>query len=299
MFNRLKHWLGFSDRGRIIRPSPALWARVEARLPFFAYLPARIRPRLRALAVDFLARKEFYGAHGLPLTDEIMLTIAAQACLLILERGLDAYCGWSGIVVYPGEFIVPRREMDEAGVVHEYEIPLVGEAWPDGPVLVAWFDEDEEEDENGDDDGDKSGMSPDDSCLNVVIHEFAHKLDMGNGDVNGFPRLPPGMSRLQWAQAFSAAYRHLCELIDAGIETVLDPYAALNPGEFFAVASESFFETPLRLRAAFPAVYKQLAAYYGLDTATGEAGVRDRRSRPGDRGTGIGDRIRETLGRIS
>ncbi|MDR2260532.1 MAG: zinc-dependent peptidase [Azoarcus sp.] len=296
MFNRLKHWLGFSGKGRIIRPSPELWARVEARLPFLAYLPAKIRPRLRALAVDFLARKEFYGAHGLPLTDEIMLTIAAQACLLILDRGLAAYCGWSGIVVYPGEFIVPRREMDEAGVVHEYEIPLIGEAWPDGPVLVAWFDEDEDGDG---DDGDENGISPDGACINVVIHEFAHKLDMGNGNVNGFPRLPPGMSRLQWAQAFSAAYRHLCELTDAGIETVLDPYATLNPGEFFAVASESFFETPLRLRAAFPAVYKQLAAYYGLDTAMGEAGARDQEARIGDQGAEIGERIRETLGRIS
>lgn len=250
MLNQLKRWL--KRTGRAV-PTAEQWARVEARLPFLAYLPDEARARLRASSEDFLAEKEFYGARELQLDDEIMLTIAAQACLLILHhRGLAAYRGWVGIVVYPGDFVVPRQTMDEAGVVHEYEDILLGEAREDGPVLVAWFDRD----------------AP--FGVNVVLHEFAHKLDMANGDADGCPALPPGMSRRIWQEAFTAAYERLCRLDDAGIETILDPYATSSPGEFFAVATEAFFETPMSLRAGFPAVYAQLSAFYGLDTAAGE-----------------------------
>ncbi|MDR3213214.1 MAG: zinc-dependent peptidase [Azoarcus sp.] len=256
MLDKLKRWLCRAP-DRDAAPSPERWASVEARLPFLAFLPEEALPRLRALALDFLGEKEFYGAHGLPLDDEIMLTIAVQACLPILNRGLAAYRGWVGIVVYPGDFVAPRREMDAAGVVHEFDDVLLGEARADGPVLMAWFD-----------DGGPTGV-------NAVIHEFAHKLDMANngGRAEGFPALPPGMSRKVWAETFSAAYERLCRLDDAGIETVLDPYAATHPAEFFAVASEAFFGMPLSLSAAFPAVYAQLSAFYGLDPATGEARV--------------------------
>ncbi|MDR1229627.1 MAG: zinc-dependent peptidase [Azoarcus sp.] len=254
MFDTLKRWLNHARKNKIATPAPELWARAEARLPFLDFLPEEARARLRALAVAFLGEKEFYGARGLRVDDDIMLSIALQACLLILGRGLAAYRGWVGIIVYPGDFIVPRRVMDEAGIVHEYDDPMLGEARADGPVIVAWFD-----------------GGPPGPGINVILHEFAHKLDMANGSADGFPNLPPGMSRRQWAAAFTAAYERLCRLDDAGIETILDPYAATHPGEFFAVASEAFFETPLSLRAAFPAVYAQLSAYYGLDTAEGEA----------------------------
>jgi Mlc titration factor MtfA (ptsG expression regulator) len=255
MLKQLKRWLGLTDHGTSPVP-PALWALVEARLPFLAYLPDAARPRLRTLTEAFLAEKEFYGANDLPITDEIMLTIAVQACLPVLNinAGLAAYRDWIGIVVYPGDFIIPRREMDEAGVVHEYEMPVLGEARGDGPVLVAWFD--------------ASTATP---GVNAVIHEFVHKLDMANGDADGFPALPASMSRQRWAEAFTAAYQRLCWQVDAGFEPAIDPYAADSPAEFFAVASEAFFETPLRLQAAFPAVYAQLSTFYGLDTASGEA----------------------------
>ncbi|MDR1662347.1 MAG: zinc-dependent peptidase [Azoarcus sp.] len=252
MLDKLTRWLNRARKGEIAAPSPELWARAEARLPFLGFLPEAARPRLRALAADFLGEKEFYGARGLRLDNDIMLSIAAQACLLILDRGLAAYRGWVGIVVYPGDFVAPRREMDEAGVVHEYDDFLLGEARADGPVIVSWFD----------------GGIP---GVNVILHEFAHKLDMANGGADGSPKLPPGMSRRKWAQDFAAAYERLCRLDGKGIETILDPYAATHPSEFFAVATEAFFETPLSLRAAFPAVYAQLSAYYGLDTAEGEA----------------------------
>jgi Mlc titration factor MtfA (ptsG expression regulator) len=258
MLDKLKRWLALP--GKQGAPVPAeLWAQVEARLPFLGWLPFDALARLRTLSEDFLAGKEFYGARGLQLSDEIMLTIAVQACLPILNhRGLAAYRGWVGIVVYPGDFVVPQQTMDDAGVVHEYEEVLLGEARADGPVLLAWFD---------------SGSPP---GVNVVIHEFVHKLDMvdNGGDANGCPVLPPGMSRKAWADTFSAAYKRLCRLEDAGIETILDPYATTDPGEFFAVASEAFFETPMNLRADFPAVYTQLAVFYGMDTAANEEKLR-------------------------
>ncbi|MCL2160271.1 MAG: zinc-dependent peptidase [Betaproteobacteria bacterium] len=261
MFGKLKRWLTLP--GRLGAPVPAgLWTRIEARLPFLDWLPDEARPRLRALSEDFLTEKEFHGARGLQLNDEIMLMIAVQACLPILNhRGLAAYRDWIGIVVYPGDFVVPQKTMDEAGVVHEYEEILLGEARNDGPVLLAWFDE---------------GSPP---GVNIVIHEFVHKLDMaGNGgDAPGCPALPPGMSRRTWAKTFSAAYERLCRLENAGIDTILDPYATTSPGEFFAVASEAFFETPMSLRADFPAVYAQLVMFYGLDTATNEEKLRNTR----------------------
>jgi Mlc titration factor MtfA (ptsG expression regulator) len=259
MLDKLKRWLALP--GGHGAPVPAeLWARVEARLPFLDWLPFEARARLRTLSEDFLTEKEFYGARDLQLDDDIMLTIAVQACLPILNhRGLAAYRGWVGIVVYPGDFVVPQQIMDETGVVHEYEEILLGEARADGPVLLSWFD-----------DGSPPGV-------NVVIHEFAHKLDMAGGNADGCPALPPGMSRKAWAKTFSAAYERLCRLEEAGIETILDPYATTSPGEFFAVASEAFFEAPMSLRADFPAVYAQLTAFYGLDTATGEEKLRGTR----------------------
>ncbi|GHT87757.1 hypothetical protein AGMMS49543_24520 [Betaproteobacteria bacterium] len=253
MLKCLKHWLGLSRTSAAIPPQ--LWETVKARLPFLAWLPPQFEARLRSLSAEFLTEKEFYGAHGLKLTDEMMLSIAAQACLPVLRSGMGAYRDWVGVVVYPGDFVVPRHDTDDDGVVHEYEDELIGETWPGGPVLVSWFDE----------------TLP---GVNVIIHEFAHKLDMendGGGDANGLPRLPAGMSQAAWAEAFSAAYARFCAQVDADEETALDPYAAEHPAEFFAVALEAFFGAPTALRAAFPAVYAQLATYYAFDPAAGES----------------------------
>jgi len=251
MFQKLKRWLGLRDERPLIEE--AIWEEVEAGLPFLDYLDAADRPRLREMAAGFLTIKQFHGAHGMELTDRMLLTIALQACLPVLNLGLQAYRGWVGIVVYPGDFVIPRKEMDEDGVVHEYDDEVLGEAWEGGPVLLSWFDEDEPE------------------GVNVVIHEFAHKLDMENGGVDGLPVLRPGMSAQAWAEAFEPAYEQFCAQVDAGEETLLDPYGAEHPGEFFAVASETFFEAPLLLQEAFPEVYGQLARYYRLDPAGGEA----------------------------
>ncbi len=247
MFSAFRRWRRRRAADRM-QVSAEQWDAVERELPFLARLPPADRPRLRRMALEFLADKQVHGAEGLVVTDAMLLSIALQACLPVLHIGLDAYADWVGIVVYPGDFVIPRSVADDDGVVHEYDDPVLGEAWEGGPVLLSWFDD---------------GAAHD--GINVVIHEFAHKLDMGNGEVDGYPRLPADMSAGAWAAAFQPAYDDFCRRVDRGEDTALDPYGAEHPAEFFAVMSEAFFETPERLHGDYPAVYEQLSRYYRQD----------------------------------
>ena len=251
MIELFRHWRRRRATAKI-QVDAAQWQRIEAQLPFLGHLSADERQRLRALACEFVATKEWNGARELALNADMQLSIALQACLPVLKLGLDWYRGWLGIVVYPGDFVIPRQTMDEAGVVHEYDDEVLGEAWEGGPVLLSWFDSPEE-------------------CagVNVVIHEFAHKLDMTNGAVDGLPALHAGMSRQDWIAAFDSTYEDFCRRVDAGEDTLLDPYAAEHPAEFFAVMSEAFFETPKLLRSEYPSVYEQLRSFYRQDPAAG------------------------------
>jgi MtfA peptidase len=237
-----------------IQVSDAQWAMAEARLPFLDHLDVADRRRLRELAREFLAEKQWSGAQGLGLTPQIQLCIALQACLLVLNLGLEHYRGWVGIIVYPGDFVIPRQIMDGDGVVQEFDDEVLGEAWEAGPVLLSWFD----------DPADAGGA-------NIVLHEFAHKLDMGNGEVDGIPRLPDDMSRREWIAAFEPAYEDFCRRVDdadrRGETMELDPYGSEHPAEFFAVMSEAFFETPGLLRREYPAIYAQLQRFYRQDPA--------------------------------
>jgi Mlc titration factor MtfA (ptsG expression regulator) len=240
-------WLTEWRRRRVLarhRIDDALWERATRPLKF---LPRT--PKLRELALLFLAEKDFVGAHQLAVTDVMRVSIAAQACLPILELGLDWYAGWHGIVVYPGDFRVRRREMDEDGVVHEWEDDLAGEAMPGGPVVLSW---------------DALAHDP---AINVVIHEFAHKLDMLNGEADGVPPLHAGMERRAWLAAFEDAYEGFCDAVDRGKDTWLDPYAAEHLSEFFAVISEAFFREPRETKRRYPAVYDQLVRFYRQDPA--------------------------------
>jgi hypothetical protein len=238
-------WLTNWRRRRVLRRhriDDALWREATDRLPFIPQTP-----RLRSLALLFLAEKQFSGAHGLDVTDAMRVSVAAQACLPILELGLDWYAGFSGIVVYPGDFRVRRTETDEDGVVHEWDDELAGEAMPGGPVVLSW------------------DATANDAGINVVIHEFAHKLDMLNGEADGVPPLHAGMDRAAWAAAFREAYEGFCDALERGKETWLDPYAAEHPSEFFAVISEAFFEDPAETRRRYPDVYHQLTLFYRQD----------------------------------
>lgn len=245
-------WLKNWRRRRVLarhRVDERLWAAVSASLPFLAGLAADELRRLRSLALVFLAEKQFSGAHGFRVTDEVRLSIAVQACLPILELGIDAYGGWNEVVVHPGDFRVPIAETDDHGVVHEFHDERAGESWPGGPVVLSW---------------DAAAHATD---MNVVIHEFAHKLDMANGAADGMPPLHAGMDRHEWQRAFQEAYEGFCDAVDRGKETWLDPYAAEAPGEFFAVVSEAFFEQPNQTRRRYPDVYDQLRRYYRQDPA--------------------------------
>lgn len=256
-------WLRNWRRRRVLahkRIDAGLWRRVAGALPFLAGLEPAQLERLRQLALLFLAEKQFSAARGLELSDAMRLSIAVQACLPILELGLDWYAGWTGIVVYPGDFRVRRSEMDEDGVLHEWDDELAGESWPGGPVILSW-------DAVGSAAHGRRAATSRDEDINVVIHEFAHKLDMANGVADGMPPLHAGMKRAAWHAAFESAYEDFCAALERGRDTWLDPYAAEHPAEFFAVASEAFFEQPRGLRRRYPEVYAQLALFYRQDPA--------------------------------
>jgi len=249
MIPRLSAWWRQRQADRLEIPA-ALWDEAEAGLPFLGHLTPAERGRLRRLARQFIAEKQWSGAQGLRLTPRIQVAIALQACLPVLNLGLAWYDGWVGIVVYPGDFVIPRRVMDEDGVVHEYDDEVMGEAWYGGPVLISWFEH--PEDTRG---------------INVVIHEFAHKLDMKSGDANGLPPMHEGMSRQRWGEVMSRAFDDFRRRVDRGEDTPLDPYGADLPTEFFAVASEAFFEEPEMLRSEYPDVYDQFRLFYRQDPA--------------------------------
>lgn len=246
-------WLREWRRRRAVRTTridPALWDKVLSGLPFLRGLAPRDLARLQDLAVQFLHEKELSGAGGLELDDDIRLSIALQACLPILNLGLDAYAGWVGIIVYPGEFVVRREELDEDGVMHEYEEALSGEAWEGGPVILSWAD-----------------VAMTEAGYNVVIHEFAHKLDMENGNADGYPVPRNGVRTARWQAAWESAYAEFCRQVEAGQATLLDPYAAEHPAEFFAVMSEMFFTHSAVVGRDWPALYDELAHYYLQDPA--------------------------------
>lgn len=226
----------------------AAWQNALAGHPYFVDLQADELTRLKHLAEAFLAQKEFSTAGGLELNDDICISIAAQGCLPILELGLAAYRDWIGIIVYPDEFRVHRELADDSGVVHSYDDVLSGEAWEGGPLLLSWRD---------------AQMASDE--YNVVIHEFAHKLDMLNGEVDGIPLLHSGISETQWASILFAAWEDFCQRVDRGEHTHIDPYASEAPEEFFAVICEGFFGMPQVIAREYPALYALLCRYFKQD----------------------------------
>lgn len=242
---------------RIVRvraiPEP-LWQLTLARFPFLSTLGSQDGAELRRLATLFLARKEFHGAAGFMVTDEVAVAVAAQACLPILKLGLQWYDGFVGVVMHADEVVARRETVDEDGVVHQYEEALAGEAMEGGPVMLSWRDVAD------------AGESAADG-YNVVIHEFAHVIDMRNGVADGLPALPGSLPRARWLDVLESEYEAFCEAVDEGEGTVLDPYGAESLEEFFAVAVEAFFVTAARMREAHPDLYALFAAFFGQDPA--------------------------------
>lgn len=232
----------------------AAWRATLARYPFLSNRTEVERDRLRALTAGFLSEKEFHGAHGFAITDEVALAIAAQAVLplLHLKGGLTWYDDFVGVVVHPSEVVARRTTTDMAGVVHEYEEVVAGEAMDRGPVMLSWQDV-------------LASSITSDTGYNVVIHEFAHKIDMRNGVADGCPPLPAGFAgaptareaQSAWLGALQSAYEGFREQTIVaerfgGEPPWLDAYGAESISEFFAVACEAYFVNRTRFAEDFP-----------------------------------------------
>ncbi len=236
----------------------ALWREAIGALPFLAIYSADALARLRDLVVLFLDAKSIVGAQGHVVTPLQRTIIAIQACVLVLNLDLALYDGFENIVVYPGEFVPGWEYEDEYGVVHRQDAPLAGEAMNRGPVILSWPDVADSADWDA-------------AQMNLVIHEFAHKIDMRDGDANGCPPLPDDATRREWRRVMQQAYADFCARVDADEDTAIDPYAAESPGEFFAVLSEVFFAEASLLVAEYPDVYRAFAAFYRQDPAARSA----------------------------
>jgi Mlc titration factor MtfA (ptsG expression regulator) len=233
-------------------PFPRAWARIlRRRVPMLQHLPAPLRRRLLGLIQVFIADKPFIGCAGLDIDDEMRVTIAAQACLLLLgQAGEACYPRLRQVLVYPEPFVVPRRQLLPGGVVSEQPQALAGESWAQGQVILAWSEV-------------LAGAADPADGRNVVLHEFAHQIDQDGGDADGRPWLRDEVSRRRWAAVMDDGLARLRE----APSDALDAYGSTDPAEYFAVATEAFFERPRALREAAPQLYAELAQLYRLDPA--------------------------------
>ena len=238
----------------------ALWLDTLQHYRFLAELPSAEQLRLRSLSRQFLAEKEFTGAHGLIVTDAMAVAIAAQASLPVLHLSLKLYDDFKGIVLHPGAMLARRKVTDAAGVVHRYSEALAGEAMQGGPVTLSWQDVAAS--------GELAAKGH-----NVVIHEFVHKIDMRDGAPNGCPPLPSRAAKAAWQAAMQAAYQDFkSQLVMAdrfGAEPPwLDAYGATSPAEFFAVASEAYFVNRQRFEQDFSALAAIFDDFFKLKITT-------------------------------
>ncbi len=238
---------------RIVQRSPITdseWQAAFQGLPLLQRLSEHEKIRLRQLAILFMHYKLLEGAGGLEVTTAMRLIIALQACLPVLNLGLDWYDGWVSVIIYPGAFSKPSLEIDDCGVVHQGRTDLSGESWQRGPVILSWDDSFYSDQHNG---------------RNVVIHEFSHKLDMLNGQANGLPPLHKDMLVQQWAEVFSRAYAEFERQLEQSNPSPINAYAARSPAEFFAVFSEVFFENPALIKKYYFDVYTLMVQFYRQD----------------------------------
>lgn len=232
---------------------PASWRRIlRRRVPYVAKLPPPLQKRLRQDMQVFLAEKRFIGCAGVRINDDIRVTIAAQACLLLLNKPHDYFAALRQILVYPGAFMVDRVRPQPGGVLQEHRQVLSGESWTQGQVILSWEDTVEGARHVGD-------------GRNVVIHEFAHQLDQATGAANGAPALPSKAAYARWAGVMAPAFQRHQWLVAQGVPTLLGDYAATDPAEFFAVSCEVFFERAPEMADQYPQVFEALSAYFGVD----------------------------------
>ncbi len=246
-------WRGLR-RARIRRqPFAPHWREtLRRRMPAFALLPADVQLRLKKQAQVLMAQTPFIGCAGLQVTDEMRVLVCVQAALLLLRPGAGHFDNLRQVLIYPSAFAVQRNSADAAGLVREERHALVGESWQQGQVILSWEDV-------------LAGAANPGDGRNVVLHEFAHQMDQANGPANGGPWLPGAQRRALWAQVMAAEYQALQVHLTRSEPGLIEPYAATNPAEFFAVLSELYFEKPLELAQQHPALYAQFRGLYGVD----------------------------------
>jgi Mlc titration factor MtfA (ptsG expression regulator) len=235
------------------QPFKKSWRKIiQQRMPYFGQMPTDLQLQLKQHIQVFLVEKTFVGCNGVKITDEVRITIAAQACLLLLNRKTNFYPKLQTILVYPRAFIKEQQNMGTDGLRYSKKVALAGESWDFGKVVLSWQDTLE------------GAKIPDDGH-NVVIHEFAHQLDQENGKANGAPILDKGQSYKCWSDVFSAQFEILKRQEKTGAPSLFDYYGATNPAEFFAVTSEVFFEQADKFHTKHPMLYQQLKNYYQVD----------------------------------
>ena len=249
-------WLSRRRRAAIrLRPLSAEWrAIIDRNVPYVACLPGADRNELAGHIQVFLAEKRFEGCGGLRITDEIRVTIAAQACILLLHRDTDYFSKLVSILVYPSTYVVPGGRPLAGGLVAADTQARLGESWVDGVVVLVW-------------DSVLSGAGDIHDGYNVVLHEFAHQLDQESGVGDGAPILPRRSMYVAWARVLGHDFDQLVSDTQHHHRTLIDRYGATNPAEFFAVVTETFFEKPRELRAKYPELYDQFRQFYRQDPA--------------------------------
>jgi MtfA peptidase len=246
-------WIAWRRRKIRSRPFPDAWREIlKLRVPYVRRLPADLQLQLKRHIQVFVTEKQFVGCAGLQITDEMRVTIAAQACLLLLNRRTGYFAELRYILVYPDSFLVNRLRSDYAGVLHEQRQVLSGESWSQGKVILSWNDV-------------VTGAADADDGRNVVIHEFAHQLDQEDGQVNGAPFLGRREYRERWAKVFAREFARLQQQAASRQPALLDYYGATDPAEFFAVASEVFFEQAPQLAAVHPELFELLSGFYRIN----------------------------------
>ena len=232
-------------------PFPEAWSEIlKHSVPVFEDLPAGLKSQLQGHIQVFLGEKRFIGCHGLEVTDEMRVTIAAQACLLLLNRETSVYGGLSTIYLYPSAYVATTRTRGDAGAEQVSRSVRLGESWTRGSVVLSWSHS-------------RSGAANFNDGSNVVLHEFAHQLDQEDGHADGAPQLKTPTCYRTWAAVLGAEFKRVQgRRAGRNFKSLINDYGATNPAEFFAVATENFFEKPAQLQRRHPQLYDELAKYY-------------------------------------
>lgn len=246
-------WPRYALFRAVKEPFPTAWRKtLMHNFPVYRRMPTDLQLQLKRLIKQFIHEKTYIGCAGFEIDDEVRVTIAASACLLLLNRGTDVYAGLHYILVYPDAFLVRRETTDTAGLKIMQQKGVLGESWDNGKVILSWQDV-------------LKGNKNFSDGSNVALHEFAHQLDHETGATNGSPSLGTAARYERWSSVFIDEFKRLQQAAYHGDETLIDRYGATEPAEFFAVVTETFFEKPAQMAKQHPSLFKELQSYYQVD----------------------------------